>query len=177
MKDSITPSTEVLFNLFYQALQDPDAEVYSNAAFGVGLLVEHSAQDLSLQYSLLLSALLPLFEIAPGSPPSKMTARDNAAGAVGRIIVRNTTAVPLEQVLPIFIGALPLTNDFLGNRPVFRALFHLFRVHPTALTLYIEKLLSVFGHVLDPSLPDQLGTESRSELVTLMASVRLSKYP
>ena len=143
----------------------------------MGLLVEHSAQDLSPQYSLLLSALLPLFEIAPGSPSSKMTARDNAAGAVGRIIVRNTTAVLLEQVPPIFIGALPLTNDFLENRSVFRALFHLFRMQPTALTPYMEKLLSVFGHVLDPSLPDQLGTESRSELLTLMAPVRLSKYP
>ena len=111
MKEAITPSTEPLFNLFYQALQDPDAEVYSNAAFGVGLLVENSAQDLSPQYGLLLSALRPLFEVSPNSPSSKFTARDNAAGAIGRIIVRNTAALPLDQILPIFIGALPLTND------------------------------------------------------------------
>ena len=171
MKEAITPSTEALFSLFYQALQDEDAEVCSNAAFGIGLVVEHSGQDLSPQYGPLLSILQPLFNLPADAPASKLTARDNAAGAVSRLIVRNTAAVPLEHVLPVLIGALPLRNDLLENRPVFRAIFHLYRVQPAALAPYTDKLLSVFAHVLDPSGPDQVGDEIRGELIQLVRAL------
>ncbi|KAI5118112.1 hypothetical protein M0805_003466 [Coniferiporia weirii] len=171
MKGAITPSTEPLLNLFYQALSDEDAEVYSNAAFAVGLLVEHSAQDISPQYAPLLAALRPHFTVAPDSPPSKFNARDNAAGAVSRLVVRNTAAVPLDAVLPVLVSALPLRNDFLENRPVFRALFYLFRTQPAVLAPYIDQLLPVFAHVLDPNGPDQLGDETRAELLNLVGAL------
>lgn len=171
MKEAITPSTEVLFNLFYQALQDDDAEVYSNAAFAIGLLVEHSAHDLSAQYGPILAVLRPRFDLEPDAPTSRCTARDNAAGSVSRLIVRNTAAVPLNQVLPVLFGSLPLKNDYLENRPVFRAIFHLFRNQPSAIAPYIDQLLPVFAHVLDPSAADQLGDDTRAELLNLVGAL------
>ena len=63
LKSAVTPSTEVLFNLLYQTLQDEDAEVYSNAAFAIGFLVEHSGHDLSSHYGAILTALRPLFNV------------------------------------------------------------------------------------------------------------------
>ncbi|KAH8108280.1 ARM repeat-containing protein [Phellopilus nigrolimitatus] len=171
MKEAITPSTEPLLSLFYQALSDEDAEVYSNAAFAVGLLVEHSAQDLSPQYQPLLTALHPHFSVPPNSIPAKYNARDNAAGAVARMIVRNAAAIPLADVLPLIIDALPLKNDYLENRPVFRALFLLFHTQPGVLIQYIDQLLPVFAHVLDPNGPDQLGDETRTELLNLVGAL------
>lgn len=168
MKGAITPSTEPLLELFYRALSDDDAEVSSNAAFAAGLLVENSDIDLSPQYLHLLAALRPHFTVAPDAPSAKFNARDNAAGAVSRLIVRNTAAVPLDQVLPVVIGVLPLKNDFLENRAVFRAIFHLFRTAPAVLVPYVDQLLPVFAHVLDPSAPDQLGDETRAELLNLV---------
>ncbi|GLB41795.1 putative ARM repeat-containing protein [Lyophyllum shimeji] len=171
MKGAVTPSTQPLLELFYSALSDPDAEVQSNAAFAVGQLVENTEQDLSPQYLHLLGALRPLFNVTPDAPAAKLNAKDNAAGAVGRLIVRNTAAVPLDQVLPIFVDALPLKNDYLENRPVFRAIFHLFRTNGAALYPFLDRLLQVFGHVLDPSKPDQVGDDIRRELIQLITAL------
>lgn len=69
----------------------------------------------------------------------------------------------------MLMASLPLRNDFLENRPIFRAIFHLFGLHHTAIVPYIDQLLPVFAHVLDPSAPDQIGDEVRAELLSLIA--------
>ncbi|KAJ7760499.1 armadillo-type protein [Mycena metata] len=171
MKGAITPSTEPLLELCHKALSDPEADVLSNAAFATGLLVENSEQDLTAQYLPLLAALRPLFNVQPDSPANALNARDNAAGAVARLILRNVAAVPLDQVLPILIAALPLRNDLLENRPVFRALFYLFRTNGAALHPYVGNLLPVFAHVLDPNGADQLGDDIRAELIQLIGAL------
>jgi hypothetical protein len=171
MKGSVTPSTQPLLELFYSALSDDEPEVQSNAAFAVGLLVENSEIDLSAQYLHLLAALRPFFVVAPDAIPAKFNARDNAAGAVARLIIRNTAAIPLDQVLPVFIESLPLKNDHLENRPVFRALFHLFRSNPQILYPYMDRLLAIFAHVLDPNGPDQVEDKTRAELINLIGAL------
>ncbi|KAI0351891.1 ARM repeat-containing protein [Trametes cingulata] len=168
MKNAITPWTEPLMDLFYRALSDEEPEVQCNAAFASGLLIEHSDVDLSPQYLHLLAALRPLFVVAPEAPAAKLNARDNAVGAVARMLVKNTAAMPLDQVLPVFFDALPLRNDFLENRPVFRAIFHLFKTQPALLAPYLDKLLHVFAFVLDPTGPDMVGDEIRAELIGLI---------
>ncbi|KAK0218164.1 armadillo-type protein [Armillaria fumosa] len=168
MKESVTPSSEPLLELFYLALSDEEPEVLSNAAFGIGLLVEHSQMDLSRQYLHVLAALQPLFVVVPESPATRLNAKDNAAGAVARLIVRNTAALPLDQVLPVWLNALPLKNDFLENRPVFRAIFHLFRTNSNVLLPHLDTLLQEFAIVLPPQ-PDQIGDEIRAELIQLIS--------
>lgn len=168
IKSAVTPHTELLLELFYRALGDNEAEVQSNACFGVGLLVEHSMVDLSPQYLPLLAALRPLFDVPPNAHRSRWNAKDNAAGAVARLIYRNYAAMPLDQVLPVFVAALPLKEDYVENQAVFRALFHLFRNAPQSLGPYLDALLPVFGHILDPSGPDQIGDEGRAELIQLI---------
>lgn len=171
MKGSITPSTEPLLELFYRALSDDEPDVQSNAAFASGLLVEYSEVDMSPQYLHLLAALRPFFVVTPDASHQKKNARDNAAGAVARLIIRNTSAVPLDQVLPVFIETLPLQTDYLENRPVFRALFHLFRSYPQTLYPYMDRLLQVFAHVLDPSGPEQVNEETKNELIALIGAL------
>ena len=61
------------------------------------MLVENSEADLSSQYLHLLAALRPLFEVAEGSSNARLNAKDNATGAVARMITKNTDAVPLDQ--------------------------------------------------------------------------------
>ncbi|KAF8578209.1 ARM repeat-containing protein [Ramaria rubella] len=170
MKGAITPFTEPILQLLFAALSDSDPQVQSNGAFASGMLVENSEADLSSQYLHLLAALRPLFEVAEGSPSARFNARDNATGAVARLILKNTAAVPLDQVLPTFMAALPLKNDFLENRPVFRAVFHLVQSNPSALSPHIDHLLSVFSYVLNPESADQLGDETRTGVLELIAS-------
>ncbi|KAH9926267.1 ARM repeat-containing protein [Epithele typhae] len=170
MKNAITPWTQPLMDLFYRALGDEEPEVHCNAAFASGLLIEHSENDLSPQYITILAALRPMFIVPADAPSSVLNARDNAVGAVARMIVKNTAALPLDQVLPVFLNALPLQNDFLENRPVFRAIFHLFKTQPAVLHPHLDKLLHVFAFVLDPATAqDMVGDEIRAELISLIA--------
>lgn len=171
MKSAITPHTQTLFELFYGCLSDADAEVASNAAYAAGLIVQHSEVDLSPQYLPLLGALRPLFEVAPDAPGVKLSAKDNAAGAVARLIIRNTAALPLDQVLPIFMNAIPCKEDPMENRPVFRCIFHLFRTNSNVLVPYMDHLLQVFATVLDPNGPDQVGDAVRTELIQLIVAL------
>lgn len=171
MKSAITPYTQQLMELFFRALGDNENEVLSNAAFATGLLVEYSEIDLSAQYFQVLGALRPLFNVPADAPSARLNAKDNAAGAVARIILRNTAAVPLDQVLPIFVEALPLKNDYLENRPVFRALFHLFQTNGAALYPFTDRLLAVFAFVLPPTNDDMISEEIQKELVHLISLI------
>lgn len=168
MKQAITTFTEPLSELFFQALGDEEPEVNSNAAFAIGMLVEHSSVDLSARYLHILGALYPLFNITPDAITTKFTARDNAAGAVARLIVRNPGTIQYEQVLPVFISALPLRNDYLENAPVFRAIIYLFQNAPTVIVPYLDQLLPIFAQVLDPDKPKQLNAEQRQGLIELL---------
>lgn len=101
------PSKPIL-TLLFTALSDSDPQVQSNGAFATGMLVENSEVDLSSQYMNLLNALRPLFDVPEGAPAARFNARDNATGAVSRMILKNTAAVPLDQV-----GFLIFLNDCL----------------------------------------------------------------
>jgi hypothetical protein len=168
MKKISMPATGTLFELFHRALGDSEAEVRSNAAFASGLLVEYADIDLSPQYPHLLTALRPLFHVTAETPAAELNGRDNAAGAVARLILRNTSAVPLDHVLPVLMESLPLSNDFAENRPLFRAFFHLFRTNPASLHPHMDRLLALFAHVLDPNGQDQIGDEIRADLIALV---------
>ncbi|KAH8081339.1 ARM repeat-containing protein [Cristinia sonorae] len=174
MKGAITPFSETLLELFYRALSDPDPEVQTNACFAAGLLIEHSETDLSAQYLHLLSALRPIFNIPQDAPAPRLNARDNAVGAVARLIKRNVAALPLDQVLPVFFEAMPLKNDYLENRPAFGAIFLLFNTQPQVLGAYLERLLQIFAFVLDPSGPDMVGDEIRAQLISLIGVLNAS---
>lgn len=51
------------------------------------------------------------------------------------MILRAPEAVPLEQVLPLFLSNLPLKQDSEENDPVFSCIFLLLRMeHPAVFT-------------------------------------------
>ncbi|KAG8748057.1 hypothetical protein FRC10_009809 [Ceratobasidium sp. 414] len=168
MKGGVTPFTQDVFTLISQGFSDEDAEVRSNAAFAMGVLVENSEVDMSGQYLAILTALRPYFDVAGGAPHSHFNAKDNATGCVARMLLKNAGSMPLDQVMPVFIGALPLKHDFLENRPVFRAIFHISKTSPDSLAPQIDHLLAVFAFVLDPDSSDMIGDEIRAELIQLI---------
>lgn len=74
-----------------------------NAAYCSGLLVEASPQHAAPHMPQLLAALHNMFRAEEAAG-----AQDNAVGAVGRIMTALPQALPLQQVLPVLLGALPL---------------------------------------------------------------------
>ncbi|KAI9245388.1 armadillo-type protein [Phascolomyces articulosus] len=164
IKSGVTPHTEMLLQLFLKAAGDEEETVRSNAAFALGVLVKNTETDLSQQYPTILSVLHPLFENQnlPGTT-------DNASGAVARLIIAHPNAVPLDQVLPVFLNALPLKSDYAENEPVFECLFHLFRANNPFVMGHIPQFLPIFSSVL--SNEEQLGDATRAQLIELIRAL------
>lgn len=125
--------------------------------------------DLSSQYLPLLATLRPLFNPPAGAKAPIYTARDNAAGAVARMIIRNSAAVPLDQVLPVLIGILPLDADAVENKTVFRALLTLLHTNAAPVMAHIDALLPAIAKVLDPNAEDSIGDEVRAGLIEVVS--------
>lgn len=89
--------------LLLRELQADDDINRQNAAYCAGLLVQASPEQAGPFLPQVLTALHTFFR---GDEASG--ARDNATGAVGRIMLAVPQALPLGQVLPVYLGALPL---------------------------------------------------------------------
>ncbi|POW08844.1 hypothetical protein PSHT_09376 [Puccinia striiformis] len=145
---AVGPFTEQLLPLGLKATKDEDVEVRSNAAFFVGSLAYWTPFDISSQYLGILECLQPLFTVPDDSSREKSErAKDNAAGAIARMILKNKAALPLDQVLPVFFEALPLKQDFAESSKCFEA-FHILWLRLTSNTSW-------------PSLPTSFKTLSR----------------
>jgi hypothetical protein len=168
----LTHALQELRAILMEAIKDTEPEVRSNAAFALGVLVENSDVVWTKEdFEAILFRLRPFFQVPEGAPKAAFNARDNAAGAVSRVILANASLVPLDTVLPVLYSALPLEHDPLENRPLFRALFLLFSHDPNYVLNYMDKLVPVFAHVLDPSQPDEIGTENRAGLLQLLTQI------
>ena len=111
----------------------PDREndhVQRNAAFCAGVCAEALRERMSMQdCQTLLQHLGPLFTVRNATTESAMACVDNAAAAVARIIMFcPPTYVPLGQVLPVLLSALPLKTDMTENETVYNCLLGLWNM-------------------------------------------------
>ncbi|KAF8976841.1 hypothetical protein BGZ46_007906, partial [Entomortierella lignicola] len=161
MLGGVTEFTEVIFPIALKGLSDEEPEVRSNAAYTVGALCQNTNLDISSQYPNLLTALYPLFQ---GQNLENVT--DNACGAVARMIMKHPNAVPVDQVLPVFIQALPLKRDFEENDPVYKLLFSLIRSQNAWIFANLAQVLAIFAEVLPKE--DELKPHTRAEMIEII---------
>ncbi|KAI9613009.1 hypothetical protein H4Q26_010280 [Puccinia striiformis f. sp. tritici PST-130] len=139
---AVGPFTEQLLPLGLKATKDEDVEVRSNAAFFVGSLAYWTPVDISSQYLSILECLQPLFTVLDDPSREKSErAKDNAAGAIARMILKNKAALPLDQ------------QDFAESSKCFEALFELIQQSHPLVEAHFEHILAVFAHVLQNSVP------------------------
>lgn len=69
--------------------------------------------------------------------------RDNIVGAIARLIITNHTILPLDQVFPVFVGHLPLREDFEENKAVFKSILVLYENGHDVIKSHIPSLLKV----------------------------------
>lgn len=119
---------------------------------------------------------------------------DNASGAICRLIMKNPSAIPLDQVLPVILQHLPLKKDFEENEPVYRCVLHLLQSNnpfvcttscgPLTRFLLMQivlqlmqnmpHLLSVFGQVLGPP-ESQLKGSTRADILGLLRTLQVRR--
>ncbi|XP_037723233.1 importin-4-like isoform X2 [Drosophila subpulchrella] len=160
---------DALCPLFIAGTKDSDPKTRQNCYFGLGEMVFHAEQKSFESYPAILQALSEAIS-RESNPP----ALDNICGAVARLICTNHEAVPLGQVLPVFLNHLPLKEDFEENDMVQKA----FRV------LYMNDLPSIEPHVeqmliitIDSVFKKQVASDEATEsAVTFIKEIR-THYP
>lgn len=172
MKSAITPFTTDILSLLSRGLQDEEIGIRSNAAFASGVLVEHSQEDLSQHYQALLGAIRPLFDLPRAeSKDENLQASDNACGCLGRLIIKNQAAVPLEQALPVLMDALPLKKDAAEWSPVLVALMGLIQGNNGQALHYIDTILVIMRHALQADGEDAIGSLLRGQVVAFVSAI------
>ncbi|XP_044490164.1 importin-4 [Mangifera indica] len=130
--------------LVLKELASSEATNRRNAAFCAGELCKNGG-ELSLKYyGDILRGLYPLF----GDSEPDDAVRDNAAGAVARMIIVHPQSVPLNQVLPVFLKVLPLKEDREESMAVYSCVSSLvLQSNPQILSL-VPELVNIFAHVV-----------------------------
>ncbi|CAL5377844.1 unnamed protein product [Camellia sinensis] len=115
---------DAVMPLVLKELASPVATNRRNAAFCIGELCkngEHFLYNYARYYGDALHGLYPLF----GESEPDDAVRDNAAGAVARMIMVHAESIPLNQVLPVFLKVLPLKEDHEESMAVYSCVCNL----------------------------------------------------
>ena len=75
-------------------------------------------------------------------------ARDNVVGAIARLISTNFSILPLDQIFPVFLNQLPLTEDFEEHKAVFESILTLYKAGHEVLKPHITALINVASTIL-----------------------------
>ncbi|XP_072479499.1 importin-4 isoform X1 [Notamacropus eugenii] len=159
------------------AARDSDAEVRSNAVFGLGVLMEHGAYPALEHFQKILGVLSSLI-----ARERHDRVRDNICGALARLLMANHTGRPQKQVLTTLFQTLPLKEDleeWVTMGKFFTFLYHNFPeqvvdVAPEilricSLTLNADKVPQAFS--AQPASPEP------SEATCLLISLSSSSFP
>lgn len=129
--------------LVLKELASSEATNRRNAAFCVGELCKNGGEPTLKYYGDVLRGLYPLF----GESEPDDAVRDNAAGAVARMIMVHPESIPLNQVLPVFLKVLPLKEDHEESRAVYSCVCNLvISSNPQILPL-VPELVNLFAQV------------------------------
>lgn len=136
-------------SIFYPAaiagLGDSDDSVKRNAAFCIGVGCEGLGESVASQYGAMLQALSPLFSVDVTDGDTAAACVDNASAAVARMIKTSPSHVPMAQVLPALLKALPLKSDMTENETVYSCLFGLLQQKQPDLLANKQELSRVFA--------------------------------
>ncbi|XP_047337583.1 importin-4 [Impatiens glandulifera] len=134
--DAVTP-------LALKELASSAATNRRNAAFCVGELCKNGGDSVLKYYNDILRLLFPLF----GQSETDDAVRDNAAGAVARMIMVHPESVPLNQVLPVFLNVLPLKEDKEESVAVYSCVLNLVLSSAQQILPLVPDLVNIFAQV------------------------------
>ncbi|KAG1334688.1 importin-4 [Cocos nucifera] len=98
----------------------------------------------SRYYGDILRSLWPLF----GESEPDDAVRDNAAGAVARMIMVQPQSIPLNQVLPVFLKALPLKEDREESLTVYSCICNLLLSSNPQILPLVPDVVQIFAQVV-----------------------------
>ncbi|KAG0435401.1 hypothetical protein HPB47_018508 [Ixodes persulcatus] len=168
-RDALAPFCQSLLAVFLGCMRDADAEVRSNAVFGLGALAESAGDALVSEYPALLAALSSML-----SKESSRQAKDNICGAVARLILTSVNAVPMAEVFPVLLQHLPLEEDLEENVTLFRCICRLYELRHEQ---FLKNLPQILRLVLGVIKTNQLIKSTSSEIPSEVQAVLQTFLP
>ncbi|CAM6083186.1 unnamed protein product [Calypogeia fissa] len=175
----IVPYVDVVMPVALKELRSPEPTNRRNAAYCVGELCKHGGGNVLPYYQNILVGMYPLF----AESETDDGVRDNAAGAVARMIGAHPQAIPLNQVLPVFIKSLPLKEDIEESASVYGCLCDLIFASRQDILPFVRELVPVFAQAVaseevNPEVKlvigravSQLWNQYREEMQPLLAAL------
>lgn len=163
MDGGVTPYTAQLLKVLLHRLSDEDAETKSNAAYAIGLLCFHSKDTATYlpAYNQILTKLEPLLQTR------RARTLDNACGCVSRMIMAHQDKVPVDDIMPVLVDLLPLSEDYEENTPIFECIAGLYHHNNSTIIELTPKLIPVFASVLsEPA--EQLDDPTREKVIAIV---------
>ncbi|KAK9167552.1 hypothetical protein Scep_002743 [Stephania cephalantha] len=139
----IATYVDAVMPLVLKELASPEATNRRNAAFCVGELCKNGGEPTLKYYGEILRGLYPMF--AESEPDA---VRDNAAGAVARMIIVQPNSIPLNQVLPVFVKILPLKEDLEESIAVYSCICNLILSSNPHILSLVPELVNLFAQVV-----------------------------
>ncbi|KAK4877680.1 hypothetical protein RN001_010186 [Aquatica leii] len=133
---------EQLMKLWFAGAKDSSDEVRNNSIYGLGEMVLHGRECVFPYYPDILQALSTL-----ATKESHVGTLDNICGALAKLIIANSSLVPLEQVFPAFMERLPLREDFQENEAVVKCFYGLYQQGNVVLRQHLEGVIKVIAHI------------------------------
>lgn len=95
---------------------------------------------------------------------------DNICGTLARLIISNSSLVPIKDVLPVFISYLPLRQDYVENEIVYKSLELLYRQGNEVLLQFLERVILTALTVLQKN--QYAKDEVREQIFAFVRQVR-----
>lgn len=170
LKEHFNPYVKLVYPIALQGLDEKDQNIVRNSAFCTGVLILNNPEE-SMQF--VGHTLQSLHKLFVGTKYDGAVV-DNACGAVCRMLMsRIADKIPLQNVLPILIGALPLKEDFEENQTVYNCLFTLIQSGNSIVTPHIPAIVNIFASVLGS--PD-LDSTLQAQMITILQQMRTQPW-
>jgi importin-4 len=156
-----------LFPILKAGCADPMETVRRNSAYTIGVLCQNAPEATGPMYLQMLQWLYPLCVRSSDEVVSDAGGADidNALAAVARMImVAGPSAIPLEQVLPVMLNAMPLRSDFGEGVAIFNCFCGLATDGDASMLANLPQALVAFSQVLSEDL--QYNDETKTIVVS-----------
>merc|ERR1719216_723024 len=147
--DVMSPFADTIYKLALHVAASKDVNMRQNALYCLGALPSCCSTKCNLaSHQAVLQCLKQYMELPSTGDRTLQLVRDNAVSALGKWLITEPASLPTKELLPVFLGALPLTADFSENRFVFGVVMRFILEHPSFIQQHIEQGLALLGMAL-----------------------------
>lgn len=142
--------SEAILEHIVKGLSNDMEMVRRNAVYCLGVLIESTGDQLVAHFMTILEALAPLCARSADQQTTDAGGADvdNALAALARMINVDKTQVPLPQVIPALLNALPLRVDFMEGEGIFSCIATLLSEGEPTVVANLPLVLSVMAQTM-----------------------------